>query len=120
MRVFIVDDSEILRKMLVAKLSKLPNVNIVGEAKDVTTAKHLLDEIEYGLAIYDINMPNGSGIDLMKYTKKKYPSTKIIIMTNYSIGDYKERSLEAGANYFFDKSDLDEMITLIEQLSKKE
>ena len=41
-------------------------------------------------------------------------------MTNYSIGDYKERSLEAGANYFFDKSDLDEMITLIEQLSKKE
>lgn len=118
MRVFIADDSEILRELLVEKLSQLPNVNIVGEAKDVATAMQMIDEIEFHLAIYDIHMPNGSGIDLMKFTKKKYPTTKIIMMTNYSIGDYKKRSLEAGANYFFDKSDLNAMIILIENLSK--
>lgn len=120
MRVFIVDDSEILRELLVEKLSQLPNIKIVGEAKDVATAMQMIDEIEFNLAIYDIRMPNGSGIDLMKFTKKKYPTTKIIMMTNYSIGDYKKRSLEAGANYFFDKSDMDDMITLIDQLSIKE
>lgn len=120
MKVFIADDSEILRELLVEKLSQLPNVNIVGEAKDVATAMQMIDRIEFNLAIYDIHMPNGSGIDLMKFTKKKYPTTKIIMMTNYSIGDYKKRSLEAGANYFFDKSDMDDMITLIDQLSIKE
>lgn len=118
MKVFIADDSEILRELLVEKLSQLPNVNIVGEAKDVATAIQMIDRIEFNLAIYDIHMPNGSGIDLMKLTKKKYPTTKIIMMTNYSIGDYKKRSLEAGANYFFDKSDLNAMIILIENLSK--
>ena len=120
MQVFIADDSELLRELLVNKLSQLPNVGIVGEAKDVAFAKQLIDEIEFDLAIYDIKMPNGSGIDLMRYTKEKYPFIKIIMMTNYSIGDYKKKSLEAGADYFFNKSDLDEMITLIDQLSTEE
>ena len=120
MQVFIADDSELLRELLVNKLSQLPNVKIVGEAEDVATAKQLINETVFELAIYDIKMPNGSGIDLMKYTKEKYPSTKVIMMTNFSVGNYKKKSLEAGADYFFDKSDLDKMITLIEQLSEKE
>ena len=120
MRVFIADDSDILRERLVDNLSQLPNVNVVGEAKDVAMAQEAINDLEFDLAIYDIKMPNGSGIELIRDTKKKYPPTKVIMMTNYSIGSYKDKCLGAGADYFFDKSDLDEMITLIEQLSKEE
>ena len=117
MRVFIADDSEILRERLVDNLSQIPNVSVVGEAKDVAMAKEAIEKIEFDLAIYDIKMPNGSGISLIKDTKKKLPQTKIIMMTNYSIGNYKNKCLEAGADYFFNKTDLDKMITLVEQLS---
>lgn len=120
MRVLIADDSEILRERLVENLSRFQNVNVVGEAKDVAAAKQLINEIEFDLAIYDIKMPNGSGIDLMRVTKKKYPTTKVIMMSNYSISSYKNECLEAEADYFFHKSDLDKMITLIEQLSNEE
>ena len=118
MRVLIADDSAILREMLVDKLSQLPKVDLVGEANDIAAAKQLITETVFDLAIYDIKMPNGSGIELMRVTKKLYPSTKVIMMTNYSVGDYKKKSLDAGADYFFDKSDLDEMMKLIENLSK--
>ncbi|MCH7819748.1 MAG: response regulator transcription factor [Candidatus Marinimicrobia bacterium] len=120
MRVFIADDSEILRERLVENLSQLPNVNVVGEAKDVTTAKQLIDEIEFDIALYDIKMPNGSGIELIEHTKMKNPSAKIIMMTNYSIDSYKNKCLEEGADYFFDKSNLDEALLLIEKLSVDE
>ena len=119
MRVFIADDSEILRERLVENLSQLPNVSVVGEAKNVAMTKEAIENIEFDLAIYDIKMPNGSGISLIKDTKKKQPLTKVIMMTNYSIGSYKDKCFEAGADYFFDKSDLDKMIILVEQLSQK-
>lgn len=120
MRVFIADDSEILRERLVENLSQLPNVSVVGEVGDVAKARDAIDNMEFDLAIYDIKMPNGSGIGLIKDTKKKHPLTRVIMMTNYSIGSYRDKCLEAGADYFFDKSDLDKMITLIKQLSTEE
>lgn len=119
MRVFIADDSEILRERLVENLSQIPNVSVVGEVGDVAKARDAIESIEFDLAIYDIKMPNGSGIGLIKDTKKKQPPTKVIMMTNYSIGNYKNKCLDAGADYFFDKADLDKMITLVEQLSVK-
>ena len=120
MRIFIADDSDILRERLVENLSQLPNVKGVGEAKDVAAAKQLIDEIEFDLAIYDIKMPNGSGIELISYTKKKYPSTKVIMITNYSTDQYRDKCIEEGADYFFDKSDLDKMLLLIKRLSEEE
>lgn len=101
-------------------LSLLPNVTVVGEANDVVTAQKAINDLEFDLAIYDIRMPNGSGIRLIGNTKKKQPTPKVIMMTNYSIGHYKDKCLGAGADYFFDKADLDKMMTLIEQLSKEE
>ena len=80
----------------------------------------MIDEIEFDLGIYDIVMPNGSGIELISDTKKKYPSAKVIMMTNYSISSYKDKCMKAGADYFFDKTDLDKMITMIKQLSTEE
>ncbi len=120
LRVFIADDSDILRERLVDNLSQFQNVNVVGEANDISTVKRIINEIEFDLAIYDIKMPNGSGIDLMMDTKKNYPAAKIIMMSNYSISSYKNECFKAGADYFFDKSDLDEMIILIKKLSEEE
>ncbi len=120
LNVIIADDSDILRTRLVENLSQFQNVNVVGEAGDVATVKQMINEIEFNLGIYDIKMLNENGIDLMKDTKKKYPNTKVIMMSNYSISSYKNECLEAGADYFFDKSDLDEMMALIEELSKIE
>ena len=70
MRIFIADDSDILRERLVEYLSQIRNVHVVSEANDVATAKQMINEIEFDLAIYDIKIPNGSGIDLMMDTKK--------------------------------------------------
>ena len=59
-------------------------------------------------------------IELIAETKKKYPSTIIIMMTNYSTDQYRDKCIEEGADYFFDKSDLDKMLLLIKRLSEEE
>ena len=64
-------------------------------------------------------MPNGIGLELIKYTKKFNPLADVIMMTNYSTIDYEDKCLKAGADYFFRKSDLDEMLLMIEQFAEE-
>ena len=98
----------------------MENVIVVGEANDIGTAKEEISKLEFEHAIYDVVMPNGIGIELLEYTKMIKPSAKVTMMTNYTAADYEKKCLRAGADYFFSKSDLDEMLLMIERLSKEE
>jgi len=98
-------------------LTQIENVNVVGEASDIITAKEEISKLDFDLAIFDIVMPNGIGIELIKHTKKINPLADVILMTNYSTIDYKDICLKEGADYFYRKSNLDEMLLMIEQLA---
>ena len=62
-------------------------------------------------------MPNGSGIDVLKHIKKDNPDLIAIMLTNYPYPQYRKRSIERGADFFFDKSTEFEMV--LEVLKQK-
>ncbi len=105
MRIFIADDSEILRSRLVSILSEIEGLTVVGQAENSTEAIKAIEKLDPDVVIMDIRMPNGDGISALNIIKKELNIDPIVIMfTNYPYLQYRKKCLEAGADYFFFKS----------------
>jgi DNA-binding NarL/FixJ family response regulator len=105
MTILVVDDSPEFRRSLVRLLDTLVGVKIVGEAGSVWEAIQLAAESKPEAVILDIKLPGGSGFDVLREIKKKEEKTPVVVMlTNYASAYYRRKSLEDGADYFFDKS----------------
>ena len=117
MRVFIVDDSAIVRVRLKAMFSEIPGIEIVGEAANARDAIKDIRKLKPDVAIVDIRMPGGNGIDALKNIKKMKQAPVVIILTNYPYPQYRKKCTEAGANFFFDKSsEFEKVMEVLEQL----
>jgi DNA-binding NarL/FixJ family response regulator len=117
-KVFIVDDSATIRDRLVTMLDELTQVKVIGQAKDVSEAIKAIQKSKPDVVIIDIRMPGGSGLDVLKNIHREQPDTKIIMLTNYPFAAYRKKCLEAGANFFFDKStEIDKIPQAFEQIA---
>jgi DNA-binding NarL/FixJ family response regulator len=103
-KVLIVDDSLVVRERLVAILDELAGIEIVGQAENVTEAIGAVRKLRPDVIILDIWMPGGSGIDVLRQIKQGGAGPMVIILTNYPFPEYRQRCLNAGANFFLDKS----------------
>jgi DNA-binding NarL/FixJ family response regulator len=114
---FIVDDSEILRSRLVQMLSEIEGLEIVGQAGFVRDAVREIRRLNPDIAIIDMRMPDGSGIDILAAIKKDKMVTRVIVFTNYPYLQYRKKCLDAGADFFFYKAtELDKLINLLKEL----
>ena len=114
MRVFLADDSVPVRERILEMLEEIPDVHVVGHAEDALAARLLITALQPDVVILDINMPGGSGIEVLHDIKQMSPSPRVIMLTNYSQPQYRKRCLEAGADYFLDKStEFDEIRNLL-------
>jgi len=111
MKVFLVDDSAIIRERLVSMLSEIKGVEIVGEAKNAHDALEDIEKLKPDAVILDIRMPGGNGIDVLEKIKEGRPKTQVIMFTNYLYPQYRKRCMELGADFFFDKSNEFEKVT---------
>jgi len=119
MKLFIVDDSAVLRQHLIDVLSGFEKIEIIGEAQDTIQAINSIQSLQPDVVILDIRMPGGGGIDVLKKIKKNESSPIIIMFTNYPYPQYRKKCVDAGADFFFDKStESEKMIKLLEQLEK--
>lgn len=106
-KVVIADDSVLIRERLVGMLSELSKVEIVGQAGDAWEAIDFIQDLGPDVVILDIRMPGKSGINLIpyiKYIKQANPAPVIIMFTNYPYPQYRKKCMDAGADYFFNKS----------------
>jgi DNA-binding NarL/FixJ family response regulator len=120
MRLFIADDSEILRTRLVDMLREIKGVEIVGEAKDWKEAVEAIAVLNPDVVILDIRMPEGDGIlalEALKKDRRKHP--KVIVFTNYPYLQYRKRCMDAGADYFFYKAlEFGKLLELMKNLTQ--
>ena len=54
--------------------------------------------------ILDLQMPGGSGLDVLRAIRVEHPHLHVLICTNYPYPQYREECMTAGANFFLDKS----------------
>ncbi len=104
MRVLIVDDSAIVRERLEAMLSEIKEIENINQARDSLEAMACFQKLNPEVVILDIRMPGGSGIDVLQKIKKSSHPPVVIVLTTYSYAQYRAKCIDAGADFFFDKS----------------
>ena len=103
-RVYIVDDSRLIRERLKEMLIDIAELSIIGESADPAEALVKIRESRPDAVILDIRLPGISGIELLKRIKWEQPGIQVIMLTNYAYPKYRDQSLAAGADYFFQKA----------------
>lgn len=104
MKVLIVDDSGAVRERIKMLLSEVSTVDTIGEAENAREAIEHIRQQGPDVVILDIRMPGGNGIDVLREIKKRNRLPVIIMLTNFPYSQYRKRCMDAGADYFFDKS----------------
>ena len=98
------DDSEIIRERLKTMLSEVPKVETIDQAENPHEAIESVNKLHPDIVVMEVQMPGGSGIDLIRRIKTVKKAPKVIVLTNESYPQYRKRCFEAGADFFFDKS----------------
>jgi DNA-binding NarL/FixJ family response regulator len=104
LRIFIADDSELVRDRVKELISGVNGTEVVGEATTGEETLAALETMVPDVLILDIRMPGGNGIEALKAAKKLDPAPVVIMLTAYAYPQYMERCVAAGAEYFFDKA----------------
>ncbi|MBX5468005.1 MAG: response regulator transcription factor [Firmicutes bacterium] len=96
-RVFIVEDHEVVRAGLSGLFDSHPDIQLVGEAGTLGEAERRIPELRPDVVLLDIRLPDGSGIDLCRQLTQRFPEMHVVMLTSFGDDDLLFRSLEAGA-----------------------
>ena len=113
MKVLIADDSLYTINCLFEMLAIYKQVEIIGIYKNGTDTLAAIRKLKPDLAIVDIKMPGLSGLEVLKEIRKEEQKIKIIILTFFSFDYFRQMALQAGADYFFSKTDDFEKLSLV-------
>lgn len=102
--VLLVDDSLLILERMIPILDETSNIEFVVHAGTYNEAVTLLEELVPHLVLLDINLPDRSGIDLLRLIGEKYKDIIVFIVTNQATAQYRETCRKLGARHFFDKS----------------
>ena len=103
-RVLIVDDESLVRRILKQILSEHPDIELVGEAATGDEAVAAVDRIRPDVVVMDIRMPKMDGVAAAREIKKRHPYVKIIGLSEYAEGYHVHAMELAGAVGTFRKS----------------
>jgi len=85
-------------------LTEIREVELVGRASNAAAAIRSILQANPDAIILDLQMPGGSGLDVLRAIRQSHPSPWVLVCTNYPYPQYREECMAAGANYFLDKS----------------
>lgn len=115
-RVLVCDDHAIVRRGLRQILAETPDIEVAGEAATAAEVMRLVREQRFNVVVLDVNLPGGSGIDLLSEIRKEPNAPPVLILTVYPEEQYAVRAIRAGAAGFLTKESAPEK--LIEAVRK--
>jgi DNA-binding NarL/FixJ family response regulator len=117
-RVFLVEDSPLIRKRIVDSLGSLGGFDVIGYSESEDEAVKAIASAQPDVVITDIRLREGSGIEVVRKTHLM-PVTerpRIFVLSNYAYPEYKRQCELAGADDFFDKSsEYDRLLDVMQQ-----
>ena len=102
--VVVVEDSGPVRLVWRDLVEQIDGMEIVGEFGNVAEAIAGIRSIEPDLVLLDIQLGDGSGLDVLAMIRSDYPQTRVLVVTNYVDDVYRTKCADAGAHGFFDKN----------------
>lgn len=113
-KILLVDDHKMLREGIKQLLEFDSDLNVLAQASNGAECRDCLAHGKYDVVVLDINLPDISGIKLLKELKKVYKDTKFLMLTVHNEIEYLIEALDCSADgYILKDSDSDELIHAI-------
>jgi DNA-binding NarL/FixJ family response regulator len=116
-RIFLIDDHRMVREFLTNLIHEEKDLVVCGEAESSEEAIGKIAKMQPDLAIVDISLNGGSGLQLVKMMKTIYPSILTIVLSMHEERVYAERAIRAGARgYVMKRESSKRIITAIREV----
>ncbi|HUU59104.1 MAG TPA: response regulator transcription factor [Phycisphaerae bacterium] len=104
-RIVIVDDHPIVRQGIKMLAAAEPDLVVCGEAENAAEALQTIGRSNPDVAIVDLSLKEGSGLELIKDIKNRYPKLLVLVLSMRNESFYAERVLRAGARAYITKEE---------------
>lgn len=113
-KIFLVDDHPLVREWLSNLIHQQPDLMVCGEAESLPEATQRIIRSKPDVAIVDISLKDGSGLDLIKSIRAMQPPVAVIVLSMHDESLYAERAMRAGARgYIMKRETATKIITAI-------
>jgi two-component system response regulator DevR len=120
-RIILVDDHEVVRLGLKALLERHSHFEVVGEAGSSREAIELVSNIQPDIVVMDIRLPGSSGIEACEEITRRFPTTKVIMLTSYAEDEMLFSAIRAGASgYILKQIGGEDLIRALEAVGRGE
>jgi DNA-binding NarL/FixJ family response regulator len=102
-RVVLVDQHPAAREGLSLRLAQDGEFQVCGEAGDTAGALQLVGVAQPDVVVTDVAVKGGSGLDMIKRIRDRYPSVRVLVWSRYQEAIYAERAIRAGASGYIEK-----------------
>lgn len=99
-RVFLLDDHELVRRGLRDVLDADPRIEVVGEAASGAVAARRIPALRPDVALLDVRLPDGSGIEVCREIRSRDPSIHALVVTSFDDPEARQAAVLAGASGF--------------------
>jgi len=96
-RVFLLDDHELVRRGISALLNAENDMEVVGEASTAAQARGRIRATRPDVAVLDVRLPDGSGVDVCRDIRSELPQTRCLMLTGYDDDEAIYAAVLAGA-----------------------
>ena len=121
MNLVIVDDHQFVIDEMKLLLHENPGMQVIGEANSILEAKQLLLKLteKLDVLICDLHLPDGNGIELVKWAEEHLPEVKVLVLTMNDEPETIRNVLDANANgYLIKRSPAEELIKAVNQVNE--
>ena len=103
-RVFLVEDSQLVRERLTSFLKTIEGVELVGSAATARDAEQAILAERPDAVLLDIRLAQGSGFDVLRFLRMSAPQIEVYMFSNFAAPAYRQLAALLGARGFFDKT----------------
>jgi two-component system, NarL family, response regulator DevR len=97
-RVFLVDDHEVVRRGVADILSTDPGITVIGEAKNAAEAMSRVPALRPDVVVLDVRLPDGDGVTVCRDLRAQMPDLGVVMLTSYSDDEALFQAILAGAS----------------------
>lgn len=109
-RFLVVDDHPLIRRGIESTISQRPNWSVIAAVGKIIDGKRALAELKPDVAIVDLGLPDGNGLELIQWAQRESPATKILVSSMRDETLFARQCIREGASGFIAKQECDQQL----------
>jgi DNA-binding NarL/FixJ family response regulator len=116
-KVYIIEDHEIMRQTLSKVIARLPGFSLCGSAASAEAALEQIPTVNPQFVMVDVSLPDMDGIELIAILHKRYPDILLLSVSGHDESVYAVSAIQAGAGGYVMKGDMVKLVEAIRAVS---